>query len=384
MRNAKTSRIYLWLFIVIVIAIGVYYFVSKQPSKPLSIKIGALFALTGDGADWGQDEAEATQLAIEEANKVGGINGKKIELILEDGPAEDVNTSVTAFQKLINVHKVPIILGPTWDDVAAALAPLADRNKVVVLAPDASSGIERDKLYDYFFSVFAPEKSEMQSLVEFLKNKGVKMVATVYNLDPFSKQWRDTFAEIAKEQNLEIAMDFPVSDPEAKDFRTLIARLKDSNVDAVYIEFTSQDTKGPFMRQAKELKLDSVIVSSSTSDTQSLLDNYGQYMDGFYIASAKETEAAEELLKQFEIRFGHPARSPAVPYAYDAAKILVEVLKQGAQTGEQIKDFLYQIKDFKGVTASSLSFDKNGRIVWPSEVYEIKVVKAGHFEKVGE
>lgn len=373
-------NILLPFLLIAVCSIVVMTISCTQNKSDLTIKIGALFSLTGSGADYGQDEAEATRLAIEEVNKAGGINGKNIELIMEDGPADNVNTSVTAFQKLINVSKVPVVLGPTWDDVAAALAPLADRNKVVVLAPDASGGIEREQNYDYFFSIFAPEITEMQSLIQFLKSKGVKRVATVYNLDPFSKQWRDTFAEVVKEHNLEITMDLPVSDPESKDFRTQIARLKNSKVDAIYVEFTSQDTKGPFMRQAKELKLASIITSSSTSDTQSLLDNYGQYMDGFYIASPKQTDAAKDLLKRFESKYGRPAKSPAAPYAYDAARMLVEVLKQGARTGEEIRNALYQIKEFNGVTAPKISFDKKGRVIWPSGVYEIKKVINKKFE----
>ena len=374
----KVTLISKFMLMIVFITFFLVFFSCKK-TIPETIKIGALFALTGSGADWGQDEAEATRLAIEEVNNSGGINGKKIELILEDGPADDVNKSVTAFQKLINVNKVTSILGPTWDDVAAALAPLADQNKVVVLAPDASSGIEREKQYDYFFSIFAPEKSEMQKLVQFLKDKGVKKVATIYNLDPFSKQWRDTFAEVAKEQNFEVANDFPISDPESKDFRTQITRLKEGKADAIYIEFTSQDTKGPFMRQAKELKLDTIIVSSSTSDSQSLLDNYGQYLEGFYIASPKQTKESEELIKKFQTRYGHLSRSPAIPYAYDAAKILVEVLKKGARTGEEIKNALYQIKDYSGATSINISFDKTGRAVWSINTYEIKVVKDGKF-----
>jgi branched-chain amino acid transport system substrate-binding protein len=365
----------------IITAIGACLTLNCGPGSE-KIKIGCIFALTGDGADWGQDEAEATRLAIEEVNKEGGINGQIIELVLEDGPAEVVNSGVSAFQKLVNVHKVPAILGPTWDDVAAALAPLADRNKVVILAPDASSGIEKEKRYDYFFSVFAPEKSEMEKLVKFLKDQGVQKVATVYNLDPFSQQWRDTFKKAAEDENLQIILDLAVSDPEAKDFRTQIARLKQENVDAIYIEFTSQDTKGPFMRQAKELKLGSIIVSSHTSDTQSLLDSYGEYLDGLYIVSTKKTEATEELLERFQEKFGHSPRSPAVPYAYDAAKILIEILSQGARTGEEIKNGLYQLKDFAGVTAPSISIDESGRVEWPAEVYDIKVAKSGQFLKI--
>lgn len=371
---------YKWITIIVAILtfLSIIYYFYREEHMIETVKIGALFALTGDGADWGQDEADAAKMAIEDANKAGGINGKKIELILEDAPAEDTDKSVTAFNKLINIHKVAIVLGPTWDDVAAAIAPLADRNKVVVVAPDASSGIERKESYDYFFCVFAPEKSEMTRLVEFMKTKGVKKVGIVYNLDPFSKQWRDTFVDTAKNAGLDVKIDFPISDPESKDFRTQIARMKEADVDAVYIEFTSQDTKGPFMRQAMELGLDSMFLSSSTTDTQSLLDNYSQYMQNIFIASPKQTEAAKEFLKKFEKKFGHAPKSPAAIYAYDAANIAIEVIREGGDINEN----LYNLKDYKGVTSPGISFGKNGYVIWSSDAYEIKTVKGNKFESV--
>lgn len=345
------------------------------------IKVGGLFALTGEAADWGQDEAEATRLAVDDANRTGGVHGKKVVLVLEDGPNEEVNASVTAFRKLVDVHKVPIVLGPTWDVVAAAVAPIAEDKRVVILASDVSSGVEKEKSFAYSYSLFAPEKSEMVRLVEFLKSRGAKKVATVYNLDPFSQQWRDAFAEAAQEAGLEVSAEFPVSDPEAKDFRTQITRLKTSGVDAVYVDFTAQDTKGPFMRQAGELGLGMLVVSSSPTETQSLLDNYGQYMEGLYIAAPTQTEESKKLLERFEAKYGHPARSPAVPYAYDAAMILVEVLKQGARTGPEIKKALDQLKDYKGVSAPSIAFNERGRAVWSAEAYELKVVRGGVFVK---
>jgi branched-chain amino acid transport system substrate-binding protein len=376
---SQRAKIFLIIVAVVLVGLLVYIFLPTRKHNNSLIKIGALFDLTGAGADFGQDEAEATKMAIEEVNSAGGINGEKIQLILEAGPADDVNTSVTAFQKLVGVEKVPVVLGPTWDDVAAALAPLADRSKTVLLSSDASSGVVRSKQYNYFFSVFSPERSEMQRLVQFLKDRKVNKVATVYNLDPFSTQWQSDFVQVAKEQGLNVIGDFPVSDPEAKDFRTQITRLKELKPDAIYIEFASQDTKGPFLRQAKELNLTSLFVSSSTSDTESLLSNYGQYLHGLYIASPKKTDAAQAFIDKFKAYSGHPPKSPAAPYAYDAAKMLIDVLSRGARTGDEIRAALSQIKGFNGVTAQGISFDNRGRVVWPVEVYEMEVAEGGKF-----
>lgn len=345
-------------------------------------RIGGLFALTGDGADWGSTEEKAVRMAIEEVNVAGGIRGDKIELIVEDGPAEKVNDSVTAFRKLVDVNKVSVVLGPTWDDVAAALAPLADQTKVVVIAPDASSGIEAKKDFAFFFSVYTPEDSEMARLVKYLKGRGARKVSTVYNQDPFSQQWRDAFAAAAKRTGLDIVSEFPISDPDAKDFRTQIIKLQASQPDAVYVEFTSQDTKGPFMRQVKELGLPAMLVSSSTSQTESTVEKYGTYMEGLLYAFPRETRRQKEFLEKFKTKYGEMPKAPAAPYAYDATNMLIKVLRDGARTSEEIRKALLAIKDFQGVSAEHISFNDRGRVQWPTEEFVIKTVKGGKFVEV--
>lgn len=369
-------------FVVLVLIVLAIYFTQRKPLEPSAIRIGGLFALTGDGADWGTTEEKAVRMAIQEANDGGGIRGKKIDLTVEDAPAEKVNDSVTAFRKLVDVYKVPAILGPTWDDVAAALAPLADQNKVVVSAPDASSGIEAKKDFLFFFSVFTPEFSEMASLVKYLKSKGATKVSIVYNQDPFSQQWRDAFVTESKRTNLAIISEFPISDPDAKDFRTQIVKLKELRPDAVYVEFTSQDTKGPFMRQAKELGLKTVLVSSSTSQTESTLEKYGKYIEGLIYAFPRETPRKKEFQEKFKAKFGESPKAPAAPYAYDAANMLIKVLRDGARTGDEIRTALLAIKDFQGVSAEHISFNEKGRVQWPAEEFVIKTVKDGKFMEV--
>jgi len=350
--------------------------------EPETHKIGGLFALTGVGADFGTTELNAVQMAIQEANDRGGIQGKNIELIVEDAPAENVNESVTAFKKLVDVDKVSIVIGPTWDDVGAAIAPLADQNQLVVFAPDASSGLEAKQDFPFFFSGYPLEDSEMASLASYLKSKGVRTVATVYNQDPFSEQFRSTFVREAKRAGLEVVSEFAISDPDAKDFRTQITRLKGSPPDAVYVEFTSQDTKGPFMRQAKELGLETIFVSSGSSETQSLLDSYGTFVEGLTYAFPRSTQRQKEFFERYQAVYGEIPRAITAPHAYDSMNMLIKVLRDGARSGEEIRRALLAIEDYPGVSSEHISFDEKGRVQWPPEGYVIKTVKDGKFVEV--
>lgn len=362
--------------------IGVLAIVLHNRDGSAEMVIGGAFALTGDAADWGQDERRGVELAVQDWREENP--GRKIKLAVEDAPATDVSASVTAFRTLVDLRGAKVVIGPTWDDAAAAIAPLADRERVVVVAPDASSGIERERDYGFFFSVFTPEQIELRRLVQFLRAKGASKVATVYNQDPFSRQWRDAFANAAAEQRLNIVEEFPVGDPETQDFRTQIERLKRLDIDAVYVEFTTQDTKGPFMRQARELGLQTLIVSSSTSETESLLRNYGEYLEGLTYAYPRTTPSMGAFLAKFQKAFGTRPRSPAAPYAYDATRLVLSVIAAGHQEPSEIKSALLAIRSYDGVTATGLRFGETGRVQWPSESFIIKRVSSGQPEPIAE
>lgn len=372
---SRRTRFIIFAVLIAIVAVGVVVGVQYFLSPSGDLKIGVLVSLTGTAADWGQDERNAVKMAVDEVNANGGINGTEVTLIVEDAPAEEIDPSINAFQKLVNVDKVKAVIGPTWDDVAAAIAPIADRQQIPVIAPDASSGVEAKQDYKYFFSIFIPESSEMRSLVQYIREQGISRVATIYNQDPFSKQFRDSFAAQAQEQDLEIVQDFPISDPEARDFRTIITQIKDSAAEAVYIEFTAQETKGPFMRQAQELGLDKLIVSSSTSETQSLLEEYGQFLEGLLFASPQDTPEHQVFLKKYKEHWNQEPKSPAAAYGYDAARMLIQVLRNGASTGEEIRNALLNLKGFEGATAEDIYFNQTGRVEWPPKNFTIKTVK---------
>jgi len=103
-----------------------------------SIKIGVLFPLTGNSASYGEKGKKAIQMAIEEINTNGGIQGKQIEAIFEDSRA-DPTTGVTAAHKLISIHKVPAIIGDIVSSVTIPVAAVAERNQVVLVTPTSSA-----------------------------------------------------------------------------------------------------------------------------------------------------------------------------------------------------------------------------------------------------
>ncbi len=96
------------------------------------IRIGAVLPLTGEGAFWGEHGRNGIQLAGEEINASGGVFGRKLELLIEDGRCNGAAAS-TAIQKLINVDRVSLIVGEVCSSATLAMAPIAERSKTLLL-----------------------------------------------------------------------------------------------------------------------------------------------------------------------------------------------------------------------------------------------------------
>ncbi|MBI5905041.1 MAG: ABC transporter substrate-binding protein [Deltaproteobacteria bacterium] len=115
-----------------------------------TVKVGILLPLTGSQAKFGEIEKRSFEMAAEEINAKGGVNGKKIELLFEDDTGKpDIGRS--GMEKLISREKVPVITGGYSSSVTAAAAPVAQRFQVPFVICTGSADDITEKGYDYVF-----------------------------------------------------------------------------------------------------------------------------------------------------------------------------------------------------------------------------------------
>jgi len=343
------------------------------------VKIGGVFALSGGGAYWGEDEMRAVQLAIDESNAKGGVNGRAIELIVEDAPAnENTQKGISAFKKLVEVDHVDVVIGPTWDIVAQAIAPIADQTKTVIVSPSSSSGVEKNHDYLYFFSTALPEYAEMVRMSEYAKSNGWNRIGIVRSSDSFSETVSTKLKEGGETAGVDVVADLTVSGLTTTDFRSEIVRMKKESVDAVYIVFSDEASKCPFLKQAKELGLTKQILSSLSTESPDSLEKCAAVMEGIRYTAQKQPPQYSELLENYKERFGMEPTAPATANAYDAATVVIEEMRKGNDTPEKLRTALLT-RQFSGALGDNLSFSPNGYLVMPSEQFVIKTVRNGEF-----
>ncbi|HLO10153.1 MAG TPA: ABC transporter substrate-binding protein, partial [Desulfobacteria bacterium] len=218
------------------------------------IKVGVLLPLTGAQAKFGEIEKRSFEMAAQEINAKGGVNGKKIELLFEDDTGKpDVGRS--GVEKLISREKVSVITGGYSSSVTAAAAPVAQQFKVPFVICTGSADDVTEKGYEYVFRVNPPASEYPNAIKSFLQGvaKDVKTVALLYENSAFGQSSSKSFEEDAKELGLKIVVKEGYQ-AGAIDFKPILTKVKAANPDMIYMVSYVMDAS-LLMRQSKELRI---------------------------------------------------------------------------------------------------------------------------------
>jgi len=372
-KSSFKSSVVLAIILSIISSLVVFTGCVKKEEK--EIKIGVITSLTGSGAPYGENVQNGIQVAVDEINNTGGINGKKITLLIEDDKT-DPQIAVSAFRKLENIHKVPIIIGPFSSSSAMACAPLANESKTVIL----SSGAVTPRLTnagDYIFRNRAPGQLEAVRTAEFaFKQLKLRQMAIFYITNDYGIGFKEIFEKYFTGLGGRIIFSESF-DQGQSDFRTQIAKIKRLKPDGIYILGVPIEV-GHILRQSAEIGLKTKFLMNNMEDPN-LIKIAGSAAEGIFFAipffdPQNPNPKVKNFSNQYVNRF---KRLPDMFAAdsYDAVYLVKLAIEKGGYKGEGIKNALYGIKDFPGVNGL-ITFDENGDVTKP---LAIKTVKDGKF-----
>ena len=297
-----------------------------------TVKVGVLLPLTGSQAKFGEIEKRSYDMAVEEINSKGGVNGKKIELLFEDDTGKpDVGRS--GVEKLIAREKVPVITGGYSSSVTAAAAPVAQQFKVPFVICTGSADDITEKGYDYIFRVNPPASEYPNSVKSFLQGvaKDVKTIALLYENSAFGQSSSKSFEEDAKELGLKILVKEGYQ-AGAIDFKPILTKVKAANPDMIYMVSYVMDAS-LLMRQSKELRINpKIFVGGGAGFTlPEFAKSAGDAAEGVYSATLwVETlpfPGAKAYFDKFKKKFGAETEYHGAE-AYAAMYVVADALKR--------------------------------------------------------
>ena len=364
----------LFIGIIVIGFLGLLF--TNCAKKPAEFAIGAICPLTGDAAVYGAWFKKGLDLAVEEINAAGGINGIKVKIIYEDSRAlpED---GVSAMSKLVNIQKVPVVIGAMASSVTLAVAPIAERTKTVLISP-ASSSPKITQAGDYIFRNWPSDLFEGREMADFAYSElGIKKIAILYINNDYGLGIKEVFEKHFERLGGEIIITERYEQG-GTDFRTQLTKIKDRQPEAIYLPTMAKEA-GLILKQAKEIGVKSRFLSIMGIEAPTMLEIAGDAAEGvIYSYPGFDPDSPYDIVQEFQekykVKYGEKAEAFAA-HAYDAMKIVALAIERGGYTPEGIKDALYKIKDFPGV-AGLTTFDENGDVI---KQVMIKIIKEGKF-----
>lgn len=332
--------------------------VAHAQAKP--IKIGQVIPMTGEAAESGKFHRQGAEIAIDKINAAGGINGRKLTVVLEDDQTTNPG-AVAALQKLLEDKEIPMILGSIRSTQVQAMLPTINEAKIPVAIGGTNYGLTHSGS-QWVFRFRPHDGMSAKVIAKFMVDElKLKKVAIVHASDAFGNGGRDMLTPALKELGAEVVFTQGYNNQE-KDFTAVVQGLKRSGATGLNTYMTFSTDLGIFARQIKQLGAQVTWVGSpsiTTVDGRNLAGDalYGTYgVTDFHVdASPTSTEFA----KAYRAKFGQEPDLYAA-WCYDAVLVFAEAMKKAPDLKpESLRKAILSIQKFPGAEGE-YNFDQNG------------------------
>ena len=329
------------------------------------ILLGEVGALTGAEASFGLSTRDGIALALEEANADGGVGGRPVQVRVYDSQSRPEEAAAAA-KRLVSEDHVAAILGEAASSSSLAMAPIAQAAQVVMISP-SSTNPKVTQVGDFIFRACFLDDAQGEAMARYARQTlQLGQVAVFTDLkSAYSVGLTEVFAARFTALGGEVSSRQAYSKGDT-DFRAQLTRLKGLKPQGIYIPGYYQDVAA-IAEQARELGLKATFLGSDGWSAQRLLELAPGALEGAVMtdsyAADDPSPASKAFIERFTARYGHAPNGNAA-LGYDAARLLVEALRQAPSGGPALRDALKSVRDFPGA-AGTLSFDANRNPVKP-------------------
>jgi len=359
-------------------------------SNANEIKIGINYELSGDVASYGKASVDGIELAIEEINSKGGIDGKMIKAVKYDNKS-DKSLATTLATKLMTQDKVVAVLGPATSGAFKATIPEALKNKVVVATGSATAeGVTSDEsgVKEYAFRICFSDLYQGTAMANYaLKNmSATKAVIIMDNSSDYGKGLAENFTKTFEAGGGKIVATEAFVGGDT-DFNAILTKIKGQDFDVIFIPGYYNEA-GLIIKQARAQGIKTPILGADGFGAPELVELAGAdaLNDVFFsshFSSLDKDPSVIGFIESFKAKYGkEPDQFAAL--GYDLAMFVADGIKRAGSTDTTaIKDALAATKDFRGVTGT-FSMDENHDPVKAVVVVEIQNGEYVRSERVAQ
>lgn len=296
-----------------------------------TIKVTIVGPLTGDASVYGIGQANGFQLAVDELNAAGGVDGHEIEVESLDDQA-DPNQAATIAQQICDDESTSLVVGHATSGATLAASPIYDRCGLPELVLYASNPTVTRQGFEHLYRAILADDAvgkEMGTIAaEMLE---IKRMGLIVAPDDYGKGLRDIFKPALEELGVEVVVVEQTS-PDQKDFTPQLTKMKDAGVDGISLLNFYADAALQ-VKQARELGIDATIFASVGANNPDLISIAGDASEGTFVHASfnvgSDRPEVVEFVKNYTDKYGEPP-SEVAAIGYDSAYILKAAIEAGA------------------------------------------------------
>ncbi len=348
-------------------------------------RIGAIFAVTGPAAWLGEPQKNTVKMLEEQINAKGGINGRKIEVIVEDSVGDEAK-AVLAFKKLVERDKVAVVIGPSRSGPAMAVKPLAERSRVPLIACAAAEAIIKP-VSPWVFKTAQNDADAARSIFDKARSMGIKRMAVISSTDAFGDAGRKQLKAIAPDYGIGIVADETYV-PSDTDMTAQLTKIKGTDAQAI-INWSIVPAQTTVLKNRTQLGITLPFFQSHGFGNINYARSAGAAADGVLFPQGRilavDTVAADhpqkaviaQYKKDYEAAYKTDV-SAFGGYAWDALMLAVDALKSVGDDRAKIRDYLEARKNFVGVSGV-FNFSADNHVGLGQESFEMLTVRDSNF-----
>jgi len=377
--RSKTNYLRSLLLPFVIVLLALAFSCARKPDSGAqqnrsAIKIGYFGDLTGQTFNFGRSAYNGVIMAAAEINQYGGINGRQIDVVIEDDKGSPEEAARLAAKLIDHDNVVAIIAGGTSGNSLAA-APKAQASHVPLISP-SSTDPEVTQTGDYIFRTCFVDSFQGEAMASFAANTlKAKKAAILFDFNaPYGRGLTEFFESSFRKLGGEIVNKQSYMQGDA-DFKGQLSSIKAAEPDVIYIPGYYADV-ALIAKQARALGVDQPLLGGDGWDAPELWQLGGDALNNSYMSTHYSVDdpapAIQAFVQQYKQRYGNLVPDAHAALAYDAARVLFDAIhRAGTTDSAKLRDALAQTKDFGGVTGI-ITIDADRNAIKPAVVLKLK------------
>jgi branched-chain amino acid transport system substrate-binding protein len=350
-----------------------------------TVKIGVVLSLSGPAAVFGLPERNAIMAIEKEIAAGGGVKGKKLDLVFFDDKTNPTEAARGVTQ-LINDEKVVAIIGPGTGGTILAAGPIAERLKVPLLGPAGTVAVtaKTNSFAPWVFRVAINDMVGVQTLLENAVKKGAKRIGIIHQEDAYGKFGAEYAQKLGAERGFTVAETVSAAYT-ATDLAPQATRLRNANVDAVFIQMSISSLGAAFLKAANDVGLKVPFFANSGLAQKSFIDAAGPLGEGVHVLSIGnlpyDPTPPEQKLAALLKKNGNEPQGWGEIIGSNGLMTVVAALKaiDGPITGEKMRDTIEGLCGFETYSMGKPCFSKDNHDGWGADALVVTTIRDGKF-----